>query len=115
MSDYHKCARCGVADVDVLTKRNIGWVHSGHGITPDPCIAALQRELARRDELLRECPIAFARIQAAFKVIDGLKDEYGWDDKAMYGDPKWEAAQIESEDAWDAWQQYLRRIEEGLK
>ena len=73
MSEYHKCARCGVADeyVDILRNQHLSPYEN-------LCTAALQRELERRDELLRECePVIKAWGNAALlrRIEEVLKED----------------------------------------
>ena len=60
----HTCARCGVADEDVISWTS-GKRTAHEHLTPDLCaIAKLQRQSARRLELLREC-VADVRLRIA--------------------------------------------------
>ena len=55
---FHTCARCGVADEDVISWTS-GKRTTHEHLTPDLCaIAKLQRQSARRMELLLECHVA---------------------------------------------------------
>ena len=53
MTTHHTCARCGVADADVIALQGgkIYW----HQSPSDQCVAALQRQSESRRVLLGRC------------------------------------------------------------
>lgn len=66
----HTCARCGVADADVR-EYPLGFI--GH-YSSAICIAAIQRQSARRLELLLECiPHVYARAHSMYPDREAAK------------------------------------------